>query len=161
MEAAPPSPTSPRFFPATGATSIASRASAGLAPAGDESGGGGPSGARRRVGGGARAAYEAIAARLREPGLPRHELLRLAQLGQAVALVEMLANATDVEGRVDAAVQLARLASELPEDPPAPPKLSPAEEEREGARRFEAWAEAEADPPDADEAGAAAAGAAP
>src|SRR3954449_8095785 len=76
-----------------------------------------------------RATYDAIAARLREPDLPRHELLRLAQMGQAVALVEMLAGATEVEGRVDAAVQLARLASELPEEPPVPRQLSPEEQE--------------------------------
>ena len=80
-----------------------------------------------------RATYDAIAARLREPDLPRHELLRLAQMGQAVALVEMLAGATVVEGRVDAAVQLARLASELPEEPPVPRQLSPEEQERESA----------------------------
>jgi len=100
----------------------------------------------------ARAAYDAIASRLNEPDLPRHELLRLARMGQAVTLVEMLASATEIESRVDAAVQLAHLASELPEDPPAPPKLSPEEEARESAalverlaQRFSAWGEESAD----------------
>ena len=82
---------------------------------------------------GARAAREAIAARLREPDLSRPELLRLLQGGLALTLVEAFERATDVEGRVEAAVQLARLASELPEDPPAPRTLSPEEQERESA----------------------------
>jgi hypothetical protein len=90
-----------------------------------------------------REAREAIAARLREPGLPRHELLASPD--------------ASLKRRIDAAAQLARLASDLPDDPPAPPKLSPEEEARQSAafveeftRRISTWG-----PSDADAAGAA------
>ncbi|HEX8168225.1 MAG TPA: hypothetical protein VF601_20855 [Beijerinckiaceae bacterium] len=105
-----------------------------------------------------REAREAIAARLREPGLSRDELVRLMERGLAVMLVEVIASPdVRIERRSAALAQLARLAADLPDDPPAPRTLSPEEQERESAelieeivRRFSAPG-----PSDADEGGAA------